>query len=91
MRRLLVRYSLGVKMCGLYCGHGMGRVEQAQMDQLNVLLCQGCRSETYFCMVSQTLNPTGYSDGSSGSIGTIDEAHLNMNWGQATVYLQRKN
>lgn len=65
--------------------------EEALMDQLNVL-CQGCRSGTYFCMVSQPLNTTtGFSDGGAGSIETIDEVHLDMNWGQATVYLQRKN
>jgi hypothetical protein len=64
--------------------------EPALMDQLNVL-CQGCRSGTYFCMVSQPLNTTGCSDGTPGSFETIDEVHLDMNWGQATVYLQRKN
>jgi hypothetical protein len=64
--------------------------EQALMDQLNVL-CQGCRSGTLFCMVSQPLNTTSCSDGGAGSIKTIDEVHLDMNWGQATVYLQRKN
>jgi hypothetical protein len=63
--------------------------EKALMDQLNVL-CQGCRSGTYFCMVSQPLNTTSCSDGAAGSIETIDEVHLDMNWGQATVYLQRK-
>jgi hypothetical protein len=64
--------------------------EPALMEQLNVL-CQGCRSGTYFCMVSQPLNTTGCSDGGAGSIETIDEVHLDMNWGQATVYIQRKN
>jgi hypothetical protein len=64
--------------------------EPALMEQLNVL-CQGCRSGTYFCMVSQPLNTDGCSNGGAGSIETIDEVHLDMNWGQATVYLQRKN
>jgi hypothetical protein len=65
--------------------------EPALMEQLNVL-CQGCRSGTYFCMVSQPLNTARCSDaGGAGSIETIDEVHLDMNWGQATVYLQRKN
>ncbi len=64
--------------------------EPALMEQLNAL-CQRCRSGTYFCMVSQPLNTTGYSDGGAGCIETIDEVHLDMNWGQATVYIQRKN
>jgi hypothetical protein len=63
--------------------------EEGLMEQLNVL-CEGCKKGTYFCMVSQPLATSADAPGTS-SIETIDEVHLDMNWGQATVYLQRKN
>jgi hypothetical protein len=53
------------------------------MEQLNVL-CQGCRSGTYFWYGEPAFEHACGSDagGSAGSIETIDEVHLDMNWGQ---------
>jgi len=55
--------------------------EPGLMDALHAL-CQECRSGTYFCMVSQALQGDCFE--------TLEQVQVSMNWGQATVHLQRR-
>lgn len=51
------------------------------MDRLQHL-CEGCAPGTYFVMVTMPLSE-------SGGIETLETLWLDMNWGEATVYIQR--
>jgi hypothetical protein len=58
------------------------------MEQLQTL-CEACSMGTYFVTVTRPLLESSSSAGSSG-IQTLESLRLDMNWGEATVYIQKK-
>lgn len=52
------------------------------MKQLN-MICQLCRKNTYFCLVSKKLEPCNIFE-------TIIEISLPMSWGRGNVFIQKK-
>jgi hypothetical protein len=60
------------------------------MAQLQTL-CEACSMGTYFVMVTRPLlESSSAAGGSSSGIQTLESLRLDMNWGEATVYIQKK-